>query len=80
MPPQAQNKHELPPTAGLPLNFSDYARKPALPLAAGLEQWPGLPEAIFTCSGTAALVDATVHRLRAQGIVTHHQPHLLAVG
>ena len=58
MPPQAQNRRELPPTAGLPLNFSDYARRPALPLAAGLERWPGLPGAIPTCSGTTALVVA----------------------
>jgi dTDP-4-amino-4,6-dideoxygalactose transaminase len=51
-------RRELPPTAGLPLELGDYALKPALHFAAGLALWPGLPEPIPACSGTAALVVA----------------------
>lgn len=58
MPPPTRTRLELPPTAGLPPAFGDYARTPALPLAAGLSRLPGLPQPLFTCSGTAALVVA----------------------
>ena len=58
MPPRTRIRTELPPTAGLPLEFGDYVRKPPLSFAAGLSRWPGLPEPLFTCSGTAALVVA----------------------
>lgn len=53
-----RRRSELPPTAGLPLRFSDFARTPARPFAQGLIDTFGLPEPIFTCSGTAALVVA----------------------
>jgi dTDP-4-amino-4,6-dideoxygalactose transaminase len=56
MPPKARARRELPPTAGLPLRFGDYARKPVPAFREALARWPGLPEAIFACSGTAALV------------------------
>lgn len=58
MPPRVTIRHELPPTAGLPPALGDYARRPALPFAAGLSRWPGLPEPLFACSGAAALVVA----------------------
>ena len=66
MPPRARAGRELPPTAGLPLNWGDYLHKPGLSFAEGLAHWPGLPEPIITCSGTAALLVAlkTLHRLR----------------
>ncbi len=57
MPP-AILKPELPPTAGLPLAFGDYVRRPDLPFVQALERWPCLPGPILTCSGTAALVVA----------------------
>ncbi|MCL2457374.1 MAG: DegT/DnrJ/EryC1/StrS family aminotransferase [Desulfobulbus sp.] len=64
MPPKARVGRELPPTAGLPLTWSDYLHKPGLSFAEGLTQWPGLPDPIMTCSGTAALVVAlkTLHQ------------------
>lgn len=49
---------ELPPTAGLPLLYGDFRRKPAQPFASSLADWLGLPEPVLTCSGTAALVIA----------------------
>ncbi|MCL2340904.1 MAG: DegT/DnrJ/EryC1/StrS family aminotransferase, partial [Proteobacteria bacterium] len=58
MAPGARTRRELPPTAGLPLLWSDYCRRPGQSFAEGLGQWPGLPEPILTCSGTAALVVA----------------------
>ncbi|MCL1980784.1 MAG: DegT/DnrJ/EryC1/StrS family aminotransferase [Proteobacteria bacterium] len=59
-----RKRYELPPTAGLPLAWDDYWRKPRQSFAASLAQWPGLPEPLMTCSGTAALVVAlkTLHR------------------
>jgi len=50
----------------LPLSWGDYLRKPGLSFAEGLGRWPGLPDPIMACSGTAALVVVlkTLHRLR----------------
>ncbi|MDR3073745.1 MAG: DegT/DnrJ/EryC1/StrS family aminotransferase [Deltaproteobacteria bacterium] len=58
MPSGARTNTELPPTAGLPLTFGDYARRPVLPFAEALRRWPNLPEPAVACSGTAALAVA----------------------
>ncbi len=57
-PPWKKIRPELPPTASLPLTCNDYVRKPDASFAKALSDWPGLPEPILTCSGTAALVVA----------------------
>ena len=54
----ARKRSELPPTAGLPLKAGDFARTPARSFARGLADIFGLPSAVFTCSGTAAMVVA----------------------
>lgn len=54
---------ELPPTAGLPLRFSDFIRSPARPFTQGLTDCLGLPDPILACSGTAAMVVA-LHTLQ----------------
>ena len=66
MPPRARTGRELPPTAGLPLSWGDYLRRPGRSFASGLAHWPGLPDPLMTCSGAAALVVAlkTLHRRR----------------
>ena len=46
---------EIPPTAGLPLRWSDWRPGPD-DLAAALGERFGLPEPLLTCSGTAALI------------------------
>lgn len=50
--------NELPPTAGLPLRFSDFIRSPIRPFAQRLTDCFALPDPILTCSGTAAMVVA----------------------
>lgn len=62
MPPR--RRHELPPTAGLPLRLADL--RPGAPaLAATVAAQLGTPPLQLTCSGTAALVIAlrTLHEL-----------------
>jgi dTDP-4-amino-4,6-dideoxygalactose transaminase len=49
---------ELPPTAGLPVVPGDFINKPVRSFIQGLQDWPGLPDPVITCSGTAALVVA----------------------
>lgn len=56
---------ELPPTAGLPLRYGDFARIPARSFTQGLTDIFGLPTPVLTCSGTAALVVA-LHVLHAR--------------
>jgi dTDP-4-amino-4,6-dideoxygalactose transaminase len=63
MPSRERKSFELPPTAGLPISFADFTRRPAQAFGAGLKDWLDLPEPIVTCSGTAALVVA-LHTLR----------------
>jgi Predicted pyridoxal phosphate-dependent enzyme apparently involved in regulation of cell wall biogenesis len=50
--------NELPPTAGLPLRWGDFVRAPARSFTQGLSDCFGLPDPLFTCSGTAALLVA----------------------
>ena len=50
-------RHELPPTAGLPLELADL-RPGAATLAADVAAQLGTPPLIATCSGTAALLIA----------------------
>lgn len=50
-----RRRHELPPTAGLPLHLADL--RPGAPtLAADVATLLGLPPLSLTCSGTAALL------------------------
>lgn len=58
MSPPNRRTRELPPTAGLPLVFTDLYKKPLLSLAHGLQSWLDIPLPLFTCSGTAALIVA----------------------
>lgn len=54
-----KKRREVPPTAGLPILFSDLLPiKPQLSLADKLTKWLAIPSPIFTCSGTAALIVA----------------------
>lgn len=50
--------YEIPPTAGLPLFWSDFFRAPPESLEAGLARFIGVPEVQIECSGTAALIVA----------------------
>ncbi|RAP57479.1 DegT/DnrJ/EryC1/StrS family aminotransferase [Oleiagrimonas sp. MCCC 1A03011] len=55
--PHRTDRREIPPTAGLPLQFGDlYGRADPLPHA--LAPFLGTADALTTCSGTAALVVA----------------------
>ncbi|WP_266169422.1 DegT/DnrJ/EryC1/StrS family aminotransferase [Dyella subtropica] len=58
-------RRELPPTAGLPLRFSDLLPGRA-PFAERMAAWLGIDEVQLECSGTAAMVVAlqAMHRLR----------------
>src|ERR1041385_5029437 len=50
---------ELPPTAGLPLSWRDFApRRPVAPLEEGLARLLGVSAVQVECSGTASLVIA----------------------
>lgn len=62
---KGRSRTELPPTAGLPLRYGDFAQIPARSFAQGLTGIFGLPDPVFTCSGTAALVVA-VHALHTR--------------
>jgi len=53
----ASRRCEIPPTAGLPLEWRDFCAKPRS-LAATLASLLSIPPPIMTCSGTAALVMA----------------------
>lgn len=62
-----RRRHELPPTAGLPLQLADL--RPGAPtLAADVAALLGLPPLALTCSGTAALLLAlaTLRELQPQ--------------
>ena len=62
-----RRRHELPPTAGLPLHLADL--RPGAPtLAADVAVLLGLPPLALTCSGTAALLLAlaTLRELQPQ--------------
>lgn len=48
---------EIPPTAGLPLEWEDFRAKPRS-LSATLARFLSIPPPIMTCSGTAALIMA----------------------
>ncbi len=58
---------ELPPTAGLPLRFTDLLPGRA-PFAERVAHWLGVEQLQLECSGTAAMVVAlrAMHRLRPQ--------------
>ncbi len=49
---------EIPPTAGLPLRWSDFFGAPPDPLENGLAKFIGVPEVQIECSGTASLIVA----------------------
>ena len=60
---------ELPPTAGLPLAWRDFApRRPVAPLEEGLARFLGVAAVQVECSGTASLVIAlqTLKRVSAR--------------
>ena len=50
--------YEIPPTAGLPLRWSDFFRTPPDSLEKGLSKFIGVSEVQIECSGTAALIIA----------------------
>ena len=58
MPSLSSVPYEIPPTAGLPLLWSDFFGTPAESLEAGLARFIGVPEVQIECSGTAALIVA----------------------
>ena len=60
---RGQKRNELPPTAGLPLRWSDFVRVPVRSFRQGLRDAFGLPDPVLTCSGTAAMVVA-LHTLK----------------
>jgi dTDP-4-amino-4,6-dideoxygalactose transaminase len=65
-----RRQHELPPTAGLPLQWSDLrARAPTL--AADIATQLGTPPLQLTCSGSAALVIALTALREQQPRRTH---------
>lgn len=51
-----ESLRETPPTAGLPLGWSDFVRSPPYSLDAGLATLFDLPSPQIECSGTAALI------------------------
>lgn len=51
-------EHEAPPTAGLPLRWSDLRGPAPAPLTALAASWLGVEQAQLECSGTAALTIA----------------------
>lgn len=62
-----RRRHELPPTAGLPLRLADLRPGPAT-LAGDIAAQLGMPPPELTCSGTAALLVAlaTLRELKPQ--------------
>lgn len=65
MSAQQRKRSELPPTAGLPVQWTDLWRTPPESFAAGLQRWLHLPHRpLVTCSATAAVMVAlrTFHR------------------
>lgn len=58
MPSCSSVPYEIPPTAGLPLLWSDFFGKPPESLEAGLGRFIGVPEVQIECSGTVALIVA----------------------
>ena len=65
--PATEMPRELPPTAGLPLRFTDLLPGRA-PFAERVARWLGVEQLQLECSGTAAMVVAlrAMHRLRPQ--------------
>lgn len=78
-----KNRFEIPPTAGLPLRWSDLLPTKNT-LVSGLEKYLGIPEPLITCSGTAAFIVALTflkkqHSRRKEVIVPAYTCPLVAL-
>ena len=68
MPMPAKPLREIPPTAGMPLDWRDLASTRATSLHDAMAQFLGVADVQLTCSGTAALIIAltALHRLNGR--------------